>query len=515
MSKVDRRQYLGLVAAVATAGALAGCSEIARERPKTPTRGPGPGPEPGPVTTRPGPAPDRSERAVRYGVEFDRILDAVADLGMDPTGERPIDDAFESFLARRRTLLEFPPGVYRFDENHAVESVDNLGILGRGRTRSDVVFRTPSREGRQFVNVRAGGVGFLLENVTFDHGPGDGSIGNVLRLDDRLRVQNVEHVGFNPIVQNGALDNLSPQILTEGGLAVVDSYVRTGPTHIVSHGSLDGTANAGCIWLGEDHVGTLRIRNCHFANTGTNAIYCSRAPGRVEVVDCRFENNNQASLRIGGKGTLVRGCTFRFDTDDAHRENLGEHINPNAILWETGNRGQRGGVIESCSFVYDSAPVRTNAAIWADGSAGAFTVRDCRFSIDVPGVRAIRVDDPRRPRLGKTAARPWGVTLTNIVVEGRTTGFVPMIEISGRPNSTLDGCCLSVSDATHVVKLVSSPGSSIQNVNVSETGEWLTIRRREWLIAQEGEFVVDDVSYEQICRANAIQRPPPNAPVRP
>ncbi|WP_143085671.1 hypothetical protein [Halogranum rubrum] len=488
MTEMNRRRYLKLFAATATVGVLAGCSQTP-ERPETVTSTP----EEKPVTPTPDEGPTPDEPVIRYGIEFKTVLNAVEDLGMDPNGNEPIDDAFLSFLENRRnTLLEFPPGTYRFDESHEVETVSSLGIRGLGRDRGAVVFTTPAREGRRFVNIREGGVGFLLENVTFDHGPGNGSIGNVLRLDDKLRVQNVEHIGFNPTTQNGALDNLSPQILSKGGLAVVDNYVRTGPTHIVSHGHLDGTSNAGCIWLGEDHVGTLRIRNSHFANTGTNSIYCSRAVGRVEIRNCRFENNNQASLRIGGKGSLVKNCTFFLDTDNAHPDNVGEYINPNAIVWETGNRGLSGGVIDGCSFVYNSAPNKTIAAIWADGSAGAFTVKNSRFSINVPGVQAIRIDDPENPRLGKTAAKPWGVTLTNLVIEGSNAGVVPMIEINGRPNSALDGCCISVSDAKNVVKLVQSPGSSLQNINVTGTGEWLA--------AQQGEFVAQDISYERLCQ---------------
>lgn len=484
---MNRRRYLKLLGATAAAGALAGCG--GRDTTESPPTGTS---TPSSESART-PSGESETASKPYGFDFDTVLHAVDDLGMDPTGERPIDDAFANFLDRKSTLLEFPPGRYRFENSHETERANTLGVRGIGEDRGKVTFWTPAKGGREFINIRNGGNGFLLADVTFDHGRGAGSIGNILRLDDNLRVQNVEHVGFNPTRQNGAVDNLSPQILSKDGTAIVDTFVRTGPTSVVSHGHLNGTANAGCIWLGEDHVGRLVIRNSLFKNTGTNTIYCSRAPGGVEVRNSEFVNNNQASIRIGGRGSFVKNCTFRVDTKNAASGNKGKLINPNGIVWETGNLGLKGGYIENCTFVFDSAPKdRILSGIWADGSAGAFEVRNCRFVINVPNARAIRVDDPRNPRLGATAAKPWGVKLTNIVVEGEVaTGPTPLIEIKGRPNSVLSDCCLSVPNGDGIVRLVGSPGSSFRNINVTGSGNWLT--------AKTQKFVTKNITRKNVC----------------
>lgn len=483
---MNRRQYLKLFGATAAAGALAGCGQ------ETPTESPPTETPTGPEGSPSGESPTATASGP-YGFDFDTVLNAVDDLGMDPNGQDPIDDAFLRFLKRESTLLEFPPGRYRFENQHKVKKANTLGIRGLGKNRRKVLFSTPSKRARKFIVIENGGNGFLLENVTFDHGGGAGSIGNVLRLDDNLRVQNVEHIGFNPTQENGAVDNLSPQILTEDGTAIVDTFVRTGPTDIVSHGHLDGTANEGSIWLGGRHVGKLVVRNSLLKNTGTNAIYCSRAPGAVEIRNCRFVNNNQASLRIGGEGSLVKNCTFEVDTDKTPRNNKGSLINPNCIVWETGSLGLSGGTIEGCTFTYDAAPKeRILSAIWADGSAGAFEIQNCRFSLNIPNARAIRADNPKNPRLGKTAAKPWNVTMNNIVVEGEIpTRAVPLIEITGRPNSALSNCCFSVPDDEGLVKLVGSPGSSFQNINVTGTGNWL--------IAKTDQFVKKNITRKRSC----------------
>ncbi len=466
---MKRRTYLRAAGASALAVGLAGCGGLIPGKDDegrgtvSQTEGRPSG------TTEPG-EEDRfpTEGPVEYrGIEFDRVLDAERDFRMDANGNRPIDGDILELMSMDRTLLRVRPGRYKFHDEHRIErAFENIGIVGVGDSHRDVVFWTPETEGRKFLNVREGGSGFLLENVTFDHMDGDGSIGSTLRMHDKLRVHTVEHIGHNPTDNNGAVDNLIAQVLDSDGRGIIEGFVRAGPTNITSHGHLGDDANEGCIYVGGDHAGELLIRDSHIENTGTNAIYASRVPGNVIIENTAFVNNNQASLRIGGEGSVVRDCRFLIDTDNANPDNGGEYINPNAILWETGSFGKTGGRIEGCEFVYRSAPPDAKAAIWADGSAGAFTVSDTSFEIDVPGITAIRADDPEDPRLGATAAKPWGVTLSNVVIDTSEGVDGALIRLTGRPNSVIDGCCLSVSDARGVIKLAGSPESAIQNLNV-------------------------------------------------
>jgi hypothetical protein len=62
----------------------------------------------------------------RHGIEFRRTTGAVADLGMDPTGEEPVNEA----LARSGDgdLIQFPDGTYRF-------GTDSPGLSVREETR--------------------------------------------------------------------------------------------------------------------------------------------------------------------------------------------------------------------------------------------------------------------------------------------------------------------------------------------------------------------------------------------
>ena len=56
--------------------------------------------------------------------EFDRVVDAVDDLGMDPTGESPIDDALNGAF-ETGTLIEFPPGDYMVAEEAPTDPPHN------------------------------------------------------------------------------------------------------------------------------------------------------------------------------------------------------------------------------------------------------------------------------------------------------------------------------------------------------------------------------------------------------
>ncbi|SEP09113.1 hypothetical protein SAMN04487948_113122 [Halogranum amylolyticum] len=407
----------------------------------------------------------------RHGIQFERVVNAVEDLGMDPEGNDPIDDALQGTLDDENTLVEFPPGTYYVKDEHAEGELNNWGIRGLGENPSDVRFVSDSGTS-QFVLRVGGGTGLLVENVAFDYGDEkEGSLGLLLKANDKLRVQDVEFIGFNPTAGNGAVDNLSPQVLDEDGTAVVDGLVRKGPTDITSHGHLGNDSNEGCIWLGKKHVGELVVRNSHIENTGTNAIYARRCPGDVKVENCTFKNNNQTSLRIGGEGCHVKGCDFIVDTEATPDANGGKLINPHGIMWETGSRGEKGGSIEDCNFVYRTAPSKTTAAVWVDGSAGEMAIRNSRFELEASDVAAVRIDDPTDPRLGDTAAKPWNVELDGVSVTGSSSGSDPTVQITNRDGSVVRNCCLQLTGDRDGIAFENSDDSTIADTTVNVAGQ--------------------------------------------
>ncbi|MFC6825402.1 twin-arginine translocation signal domain-containing protein [Halopelagius fulvigenes] len=409
--------------------------------------------------------------ANRHGISFERVVNAVDDLGLDPNGNEPIDSAIDETIEEGDVLIEFPPGTYFWEDTVAESNVNNWGIRGLGDDPTDVRF-VSEKGTAKFLLKTNGGDGILIENLAIDYGfDHSGNLGLMLKADDNLRVQDVRFVGFNPTQSNGTVDNLSPQALDPDGQAIVDGLVRIGPTEIASHGHLGGDVNEGCVWVGDKHVGELIIRNSRIENTGTNAIYARKPTGSVKVEDSLFVNNNQTSIRIGGKHSYVRGCRFVVDTDNAKETNVGEFINPHAIIWETDNRGEAGGYIGDCEFIYRSAPAKTAAAVRIDGSAGRMAIYNSQFRMDADGVAAIRADDPKDPRLGITPEEPWAVTLGNVSVTGSSSGPYPAISIENRNGSTIRNSCLHLTGDRDGILIRNCDNSVIRNTNINVDGE--------------------------------------------
>ena len=411
-----------------------------------------------------------SAASERHGISFDRVVNAVDDLGMDASGSKPIDSALQSTMKDGNTLVEFPPGTYLIDGQLTEGELNSWGIRGLGENPTDVTFVTNPGEGKRIIK-SGDGNGILIENVAFDYSQKRaGSLGLILKAQDNLRVQDVHFVGFNPNEEEGGVVNLSPQILSTDGTAVVDGLVRKGATDIRPHRHLSGPANPpGIMWLGKKHKGTLVVRNSHLENAGENGIYASAPSGSIQIENSVFKNNNQAALRMGGKGSYVKNSRFVVDTSESDNEN--GLINPHSIIWETDKRGETGGYIEGCEFDYRNAPKKTTAAIWADGSVGEFTVRDTRIRIDTPEIAAIKLDDPTSSRLGVPSDRPWGVTLEKVSVTGSSAGSLPAIDVTNRPGTTVKSCCLQLSADRDGIGIHDSKDCRIEETNIDVGGQ--------------------------------------------
>ncbi|MFC7028085.1 hypothetical protein ACFQH8_12585 [Halomicroarcula sp. GCM10025710] len=88
-------------------------------------------------------------------------------------------------------------------------------------------------------------------------------------------------------------------------------------------------------------------------------------------------------------------------------------------------------------------------------------------------MQAIRIDDPRDPRLGVTAERPWNATIRNVVAVGNSFGK-PVIEINGRPGSLIEGGCILWSQFRDAIIVNESDNTTIRNINIDVEGADVT-----------------------------------------
>src|SRR6056297_2085586 len=274
---MNRRRYVG-AAAAACAGLLAGCGGRFDSDEEPPDQGPGGG----------GPSRDESELNT-YGIDFDRTVDAVEDLGMDRTGDVPIDDAL-SDAYREGTLVRFPPGEYQISETRVIEgSVARFGIQGTGEDRSAVVFRFPDTGNSWFVH-QNGGEDILLDNFTLDSHKQ--FVGIRCRTNGGSLVQDVEWRGFLPekTTQFGQL--LDPGCLSVDGVNTVRRVImgRDG-AHVSGHYTRTGTHSiTGIRFYGNGtqsgvmgHTGETVLEDVEIHQMGSNGVRHTHGDGVVTI----------------------------------------------------------------------------------------------------------------------------------------------------------------------------------------------------------------------------------------
>ncbi|MFC7028083.1 twin-arginine translocation signal domain-containing protein [Halomicroarcula sp. GCM10025710] len=124
---MNRRDFLAKSAVLAGVGALSGCSWLSSTNRDPDTESPPSGQTEQPPSKET-PTPDTSDSlSPRHGISFGTVVNAVEDLGMDPTGQEPIDDELQATLEQGNVLVAFPPGRYLFESEPEPQPVTNWG----------------------------------------------------------------------------------------------------------------------------------------------------------------------------------------------------------------------------------------------------------------------------------------------------------------------------------------------------------------------------------------------------
>ncbi|ELK51860.1 hypothetical protein D320_14585, partial [Haloferax sp. BAB-2207] len=170
-SQLNRRNYLKLGAMAASTALSAGVASAAS------------GPE------------------ERFGIQWDRVVNAVDDLGMDPNGNEPIDDQLDSAY-ESGTLIEFPPGEYLATETqYWNDDVSRFGMVGTGSSHKDVQFVFPSGnngEKYRFLEITSGDH-HVLKNFSIQQTDDSTTTADIWMInDDGALIEDVEWLGRTP-----------------------------------------------------------------------------------------------------------------------------------------------------------------------------------------------------------------------------------------------------------------------------------------------------------------------------
>ena len=246
----------------------------------------------------------QSSSVRRDGIEFRDVQNAVEDLGMDPSGRRPIDEALAG--AGNGVLIQFPDGRYRFDGGLGGVELEGetCGFEGVGE---NVAFVVP--EGYRGFSLNCEQMdGVYVDGIDIDQTAPDAYTG--MRLcGNRVVVRDVELRGSCDVLTGGCpvFSHATP---SAGGTSRFENVVARADSPVRPMLGRPG------IFVERSHSGSVRIQGCDFRHFPDAAVYAAKHPGNVAVLDSYFENN-AASIRLCGDGSSIERCDVVVDDTPA------------------------------------------------------------------------------------------------------------------------------------------------------------------------------------------------------
>ena len=419
--------------------------------------------------------------ATVHGMTFDRTIDVVEDLGVDPTGNTPVDGAIRD-AASDGTLLVFPEGDYRWTDSNSFSNRGLIGFQGQGNVR----FTFPQGFNDYFFVARTQEV--LFENITIDITPDNTVTGMKVLCPDGFHIENVEYVGRGTHSETPIPGALFPYVTSSGATGVVKNLVAKQGSAWAHY---RGAGGRGGIHVGGGHEGTLRVIDCHLAEFGNNGIYGNDTPGNVQVEGGVYRNNNVAGVRLGGEGSYVDGALIEVDpasyTGPRTRENGSFNMRGIIVAQKPEKYGFKGAGAEvrNCDIRIAENPSGSSAGIDIWHAAQTLQVTNTRIQME-KNSPAIRRSGQQSGGSRPSSSDPRWVRCDDVSVTGTADGGTA-IQASDANGSRVTNSCLSqtgndrdgvrfsnsadctVSDSTIDVTGTDVSGASTRNISESGT----------------------------------------------
>ncbi|QWC20205.1 right-handed parallel beta-helix repeat-containing protein [Halorubrum sp. 2020YC2] len=418
-----------------------------------------------------------AEGTTRHGIEFDRVLDAVDDLGMDPSGNSAVNARLEHALTEG-TLVRFPEGEYLFDGEFEIDA-DRVGVLGEG----DVRFVPRTGHTGFLFNYDPVPDDVLIEGVDVDMRADDTTTGIRLRCRNRFHIEDVEFLGRGLIDNSGQVSAFLLGITSEDGRGVLRDAVAKKGSRV--DGYARGNGRIG-VWVGWSNKGTVRIEGCDFREFGNNGTYSSRTPGQVEIVDCYFLNNNAANVRIGGEGSYIENCTVEIDFEKYTGPELGDISTgfgmrgvqiEQGVQLEGAESIPAGAVVRDCELVGKNAP-NGIAMLNLSPQGRSLTVENTRVRVDIDRMWAVRRGRPGTiswREWQQTAPKPHWIRMENVSVTGSASGR-EAIKLVEADDSVVRNCCIHQPGSNRDgVKFEDASGGVVEDSTIDVTGKEITL----------------------------------------
>ena len=374
-------------------------------------------------------------------------VNAVDDLGLDPTGNTPVNGTLGSALSdMSNTRVVFPKGgTFALSGHVAAIPEGPIEIVGNGC--SFVI--PPGMETKSLTLVLPGGSS--VRDITIDQ-RAQGALQELsIQSSGVIRVDNVTVKGYAPAKPSssdgGGVDSMfSPIARTSEATVRVTNFQAVGGTAAGSHDNdslpADSWANTyGApmgIWVGQSNQGTIQLANLKLRGW-SNGIYGGRTPGVVEMYGGLLVNNFNGNARLGG-GSVVDGASILLDDrqwSDKGPFKIGKQ-GVYAARVDAAAGGNQTDPITFKNLRVKAMSMRAGASLFEwESESGPGVIRNCHITnhLDRPVI---------------TGRPPSAPAATNVLVEqcridGKSSAAI--MEMEGRPQSMIRRTCVTTRGA--------------------------------------------------------------------
>lgn len=386
--------------------------------------------------------------------QFEKTVNAVDELGADPSGSEPANDAIEQGV-EDGTLIVLPENAtFLLDGDLNLSADGTFGMVGEGYEKAS---KPPGKNGARFVaasgtqsRITTGGVtSGLFGNFIIDQSASDAGIAILLEASGFCLGRDIRLVGVQDSTGTTADEEKNRPSCAMIGQS--ESAVVRIQRFYANNTGLPGDKNKGgvpAIWVGKMNKGLAEIVQCQIVNSADNGIYGSRTPGDVHVIDGAYINNEVSQFRFAGKGSWANGSTVMVDVeqyDGPKPSEFNKKIATNGVKTEMPShiRKPGGAGLKNVEIIGRSAR-NIGSLIFVRGHAGALTMTNCKVVNTLDDVPSLIASVPGSSYDPKTKP-PYDISIKKSTFTGTLSGSV--ITINGRPASTISDTCIKIEGA--------------------------------------------------------------------
>jgi hypothetical protein len=385
----------------------------------------------------------------QQGGSINQTLDAVDDLGLDPSGDGMNDETFRSELdGLSNARVEFPgDGVFRVSDQTTINFSGPVELIGNGCT-----IQLDASTERRIFNISSFPTGSLMQGFSLTC-TSNTTFGLRVETDGTARIQDITVEGYMRSDQsnrNELSSVLAPTATSPSATLQVKNFRAIGGGAAGTHDQQDKPESAPenqiatplGVWVGDQTQGTIQLVGCQLRGW-SNGVYGGRTNGRVEVSGGQYWNNLNSQLRLGG-GSIIDGATLLLDDREWSMDenpgpySLGEQQGVHAVRVDAkgGNTSDpirfRNVRVQSKSMNQGVAEIEFEAA------SGPGILENCHITshIDRPMIAA-------KPSSG---SGPSNINAINCLFDGNGAPTAAM-RINGRSQSRIQQSCVALPGA--------------------------------------------------------------------